>query len=431
VEAEIAGATPERAAALREYTSVEYPPLAVLVMVLPALVVDDPFVGDYPTGLAPRYARAYMGLMAVFDVLVLLIVVRLIRRLYPDESPGQQGLRSLFYLVASWPLYAVLYARLDLGLALAVTAALALLVGRRFWVWSFLVLALGIHFKLMPMVLAPLWVIGALPVSALHGSWPRMLRLAAVRVGVLAGFCVAIFGIFYVWQGPAILDFLGYHKDRGLEIESTWSGVVFALQPFGSEWQVYHSHGSVNVRSSLTPALCAAATASLAVLLLAATAAFVVVARRRLAAAPQGGTVAQAQPRLVAGFALLLLLLSIVANKVYSPQYLLWVLPLVALVQLPPVPRRLFYGAVLVVCYLTMRIFPDCFVGEIVYVVGRDGELALFDGPTTYGALLLLTRNALTLALTGWLGWSLVRPPVPANAYLPRAAAPPTIPSTV
>jgi hypothetical protein len=58
---------------------------------------------------------------------------------------------------------------------------------------------------------------------------------------------------------------------------------------------------------------------------------------------------------------------------------------------------------------MTMRIFPDCFVGEIVYTIGRDGDLPLFDGPTPYGAFLLLTRNGLILALTGALGWALIR----------------------
>ncbi|HYV35179.1 MAG TPA: hypothetical protein VE988_05710, partial [Gemmataceae bacterium] len=87
---------------------------------------------------------------------------------------------------------------------------------------------------------------------------------------------------------------------------------------------------------------------------------------------------------------------------------LLWVLPLLPLVELRPVQRRILFGAVMAVCFLTMRIFPDCFVGEIVRVVGRDGEMAVFEGPTGYGSFLLLTRNAMCAAITAVLAWDLV-----------------------
>ena len=97
------------------------------------------------------------------------------------------------------------------------------------------------------------------------------------------------------------------------------------------------------------------------------------------------------------------------ANKVFSPQYLLWVLPLVPLVDFEARKRRMFFAAIFAICFLTMRIFPDCFVGEIVWPVPGGGEVAAFDGPTPYGAFLLLTRNALCLAVTGVLAVGLYR----------------------
>jgi hypothetical protein len=135
---------------------------------------------------------------------------------------------------------------------------------------------------------------------------------------------------------------------------------------------------------------------------------------------------------------LLLLLFCIAANKVFSPQYLLWVLPLAALVDFPPAVRRNFFAALFAVCLLTMRIFPDCFVGDIVYVVGRDGAAVVFGGPTAYGALLLILRNSLFVALTVWLACRLRLGTLPESSRsrpdtdtLPSCTPRPTIRSAV
>jgi hypothetical protein len=310
--------------------------------------------------------------------------------------------RCLVYVLCAWPLYGVLYARLDLGVAFLVMASLALLVSRLHWSFALAVLAVAIHFKLMPGVLAPLWIVASLPTAALHGSWRGIVRGVALRTAVLTVFGLAILAPYYIQDGPAVLEFLGYHKERGIEIESTYASLLLPARYLGQAWEVYHSHGSVNVRSDLSPLFGGLATVVLGGLVVAATGLFIAVVRRRAIVTSKGDhrTVAQTWPRLVAAFALLLLLVSIVANKVFSPQYLLWVLPLVPLVDFRPVARRLFFAATFATCYLTMRIFPDCFVGEIVWVIGREGDLAIFDGPSLYGAYLLVARNALCVALT-------------------------------
>ena len=411
VEGEIRGSSSPQAAALAPYKSVEYPPLAVTFMTIPAWLTDKPFEEEFPTGLQPRYTRSYVWLMAFFDAVVLLIVVFLVRRLYGAESVYCQVERCLVYVVGTWPLYGVLYTRLDLGVAVLVIAALALLVCRVHWSMSLAVLAVAIHFKLMPAVLAPLWIVASLPVTALRGSVGAVLRQMALRVGVLVAFGLAILAPYYVRHGAAVLEFLGYHKNRGIEIESTWASLLIISRAWGVDVGVYHSHGSVNVQSPWADFLAGLATPVMALLIAAGTVLFATAVRRRQGEGegegepgPAGMTIAQRWPRLVAMFALLLLLISIAANKVFSPQYLLWVLPLAPLVDFHPRARRLFFGAILAMCYLTMRIFPDCFVGEIVYVISHDGPDAIFGGPTAFGTFLLLVRNGLCVAITMAIG---------------------------
>jgi hypothetical protein len=409
-------------AMLAEYRQVEYPPLAVLWMALPG---GDP----------ASYIRTYMWFMVILDVAVLLLVIWLVQRLFPEESAFEKCQRWLVYVVCSWPLYGVLYTRLDLGVAVLVTAALALLVSRRHWAWSLAVLAVAIHFKLMPVVLAPLWLIGTLPLAALQAPWRVLLRALAVRALVLGGMGLALLAPFYLREGPALFGFLDYHKERGIEIESTYTTLPILLREFGQDMEVYHSHGSVNVRSPLTSLLTTAATFVMALALLAALTLFVAALRREGGRRDAAATVAQSYPRLMANGTLLLLLISIAANKVFSPQYLLWVLPLAALIDMPPLVRRLYFVALFAVCLLTMRIFPDCFVGEIVYVVSRDAGSVVFGGPTGRGAMLLFLRNGLFVALTGWVACHVAYHPVPLpgrkQQILPTCPPRPTMSSAV
>jgi hypothetical protein len=403
VQEQMEQSTPTFAAALVEYQTVEYPPLAITFMNLPAWLIDADFMNDSDGGQQANYQRAYTLLMAVLDVVVLVLVIFLVHRLYPTATRFEQLQRCLAYVICSWPLYAVLYTRLDLGVAVLVLGAMALLVSRFHWAWSFAVLAAAVHFKLMPIVLAPLWIIASLPITALSNSRYAVRDLAA-RTAVFAGFGLAMLVPYYLHAGPAVLSFLGYHRDRGLEIESTWTTFMLPAKFLGYSWEVYHSHGSVNVRTPLSAFLASSTTVVLSGLLAAGTSMFVVTAWRnarleREALLSEALTIAQRWPRLVAGFTLLLLLVSIVVNKVFSPQYLLWILPMVPLIDFGGPGRRLFFASMFVVCFLTMRIFPDCFVGEIVWVAGTAYGFPLFDGPTVYGACLLLARNGICVIL--------------------------------
>ena len=300
VQEEMKKGTPTQAAALAEYQSVEYPPVAVTMMAAPTWLIDAPFDEEFPTGHQPRYGQAYAWMMAAFDIGVLLLVVLLVRRLYRGETPMEQAERCLVYLLCTWPLYGVLYARLDLGVALLVMASLALLVCRVHWCFSMTVLAVAIHFKLMPIVLAPLWILASLPAKALHGPWHALLRPVLVRTTVLAGWCLAILLPYYLQNGPAVLEFLEYHKSRGIEIESTWASVLLPTKYLGYSWEIYHSHGSVNLRSPLA----GLAMPVLAALLAGTLALFVAVIRRqRIPATVDGHSIAQQSPSTVAGFA--------------------------------------------------------------------------------------------------------------------------------
>ena len=113
---------------------------------------------------------------------------------------------------------------------------------------------------------------------------------------------------------------------------------------------------------------------------------------------PLDGTLAQAYPLELAACTLLCLLIAVVFNKVFSPQYLLWLLPLVALVPYRRLARRLFLYAFLLACALTTVLFPYLYYSDLV---GLDfaPPHRWVRGPSTLGVVLLCGRNLLMLGL--------------------------------
>src|SRR5262249_35384193 len=145
---------------------------------------------------------------------------------------------------------------------------------------------------------------------------------------------------------------------------------LMALQGWGQAIDVSFSYGSINLVSSLSPVLAAIAPWLAAGLLLAATA-LVLVHARGLTAKDLGdvsgpGSLARLHPRVFASYALLFLMVFIAAGKVFSPQYLLWLAPLVALIPLAGRGRRLFLWGFVGVCVLSTVVCPFLLVADMI-----------------------------------------------------------------
>jgi hypothetical protein len=404
------------AGAGEELRDVEYPPLAVEVLRLPLLWMrraDTASSADF----AVAYTVAYRRGLAVVDVLLFGTIVWLVRRLFSREEPARQGRRLLFYTAATFALWHLLYDRLDLIQALAVMLALALLVSRRHYMWSYAVLALAINFKLVPLVLAPVWVVGALPADRPPALTPATAGRLAARGLLLVTLTLGVLLPFYLSEGRDCLGFLRYHRARGLEVESVWACVPLVLQAFGQPVEVAYSYGSVNVLSPVTPLLAALAPWASGLVLLAATALVFIRARAHQPEAParnypspalRAGTLAQCYPAEFAALALLFLMLFVATNKVFSPQYLLWLLPLAALIPFEGRRRRMFLAGFLFVCVLSSVLMPFLFITDLLDAA-PPGVPPMFHPPTARFVVVLLLRNSLFLGLAAAVGLTLAR----------------------
>jgi hypothetical protein len=388
---------------LEEYKHVEYPPLALSVMRCIGCLVPRGR-GESVALFDQRYVAAFRLAMAVVDALLFALVILLARQCFPEEKPRPFRQRLLVYVLATMTLWHLLYDRLDLLQAILIVFSFELLIRRVHYSASFLVLALAVNFKLIPLVLAPIWVLGSQPSgSAGLLNW-RSLAQMVTRATLLLLLIGGMFLPYFLTAGESALAFLTYHGARGLELGSILSTLPLAAQSFGKELSVVYTYGSINLVSSTASALALLAPL-LAVGCLSAATLLLVYHVRRLAlsgpdAANRPGTLAQLHPTTLAAYTLLFLMLFIATNKVFSPQYLLWLAPLVVLVPLNSRPRALFFTGFVVVCVLSTILVPFLYIVDLVDLSSPPTVPRTVFPPTARVSVVIIVRNALFVALT-------------------------------
>jgi uncharacterized membrane protein len=265
--------------------------------------------------------------------------------------------------------------RFDLLAALLLAVAvLATLANRP--VAAGIALGLGVLVKLFPIVAAP----------ALALAWlARRDDGRLIRFG-LAAVSAVVLGLlpFLAIAGTDALSFLGYQAQRGLEIESIGAGIVLLGglvrgQPVetASPFKAVEVFGALaSTWLGLLPAMTLAGFAGLA---LAAW-------RRVRLDLASFGSVRNDSLTTLAGAAVMVLL---VTSKVFSIQYVVWLVPIAALL-----PGWRFWLAAVILA-LTMPIHPFLFAG----LTAQD----------PLPILILNLRNVLLVLLTAWVFADLVR----------------------
>lgn len=321
---------------------IEYPPGILPIITVPALLVD--LLGQPVT-----YRSAYITLMIGVDALGLVGVARL----------GQRwGTRTgaWAWTVGVLALGPISYVRLDLVPAVATIWALErAAAGRPFAAGGWL--GAGVVTKLYPGVLAVAMLVAI------------TRRRALVLGGLLvAGLPVAVFlGVL-----PAMVDaVLGYHLERGIQVESTWATPFLLAARQGRELEIPFEFGAYHIRAPLTElAKRLASVATVGVL-----AVSVLLARRQ---APDD------VPALAATLCTTMLLLLATAS-VFSPQYVVWAVAAASVaVAAPRSPLRL--PALLLV--------PAGLLSQAVYPLYYNDMLTL----GTRGLTVLTARNLIVVA---------------------------------
>ena len=272
----------------------EYPPGALPAFVLPALASED----------EQGFRGAFEWLMALFGVAMVLLAAVTLRGLRASRRRTAAALA----LVAVFPLLlgSVVLTRFDLYPAALVLATLAALVHGRDRLGLGL-LGAAVAVKLYPAVLVPV---------TLGYVWRRRGRREALACLAICGGVVAlVFLPFLVVAPDGVAHSLGRQLSRPLQLESLGAALYLAAHHLaGLDVEMRSGHGSQNLHATGT-----AVTAVLSSLLQLAALAWIWL--RRPASSEE--LVRWSAAALVAFVAL---------GKVLSPQFLIWLAPLVPLV---------------------------------------------------------------------------------------------------
>ena len=302
-----------------------------------------------------------MGYITLFswEMALVLVAALVLTALTARKLRGFQAwiVPALTFSAAATMLYPVAATRYDAVVALALAiAAFCTTLGGRYLLLAYASLGFGAAAKIVP-------ALATVPLAlARRGA----VRGCAVFLGVLALF----FAPALLLGGGGFLRGLAYHADRGVQAESLAASVLMKL---GRVNEFVLAYGALEVRgrgAELAGSLSLPVTGAL----LLATAFFMY---REYSSGRSGlGSFPRHAAALILAFML--------GSKVLSPQYVIWLLPLVPL-GAGGVAGILLSALFLTVCWTTTQVYP------IHYA-----DLLALRSP---GPDLLLARNLLLLAL--------------------------------
>jgi len=350
----------------RDFVS-EYPPLALLSFLMPALFFRTPLA----------YHLAFAAEMLLFDLLAM-ILIAFVATHFTISLRRSLTVYTLL-LIAVGPLVTMRYDLLPAVLVLA--ASTSFMTGRTKTAWA--VLALGVTAKLYPIIIAPLFVIYHLR-SKQYG---QLVKGGITFLAVL----LAITLPWLVFDATGYWHSLSYHIERGLHSESSYATVLLIGQVLGlTQVEGEFSFGSWNLSSPLADSLAGVSPyISVGLLVILYSLCAWLLWRRSTARAGikmlESGAAA-----LMVRLAFLALIVFLLTSKIFSPQFLIWLLPL-----LPLISGRQRYTTwlFLVIGGLTQYIFPYHY---IEFELGEPYLIAMMAGRN----LLLMVMGILILLPT-------------------------------
>lgn len=285
----------------------EYPPLSLVLFSLPLF--------------APLhfYTVVFAILMALTMVFMYWLLLRYAQR-------GAALVFAIYLLIGAW---ALAESRFDLVPAALTLICVIVAEGKR-WTYAYIALAFAFLLKIYPLLFLPALFIAEQQDARRFYTPQQPLNLASIpgelwqtlrgfrcwrwkNTIIFFAFLLGVTGIFSLLNfQSAVLSQLSYFVNRPVQIESTGSPILFLGAPFGYPVQNIFSFGSYNVVSRLERPV------EFFLELL-----FIVGYLYALFVQWRGKLdVTQAF--------IAVLLVFIVTGKVFSPQYLIWLIPLLA-----------------------------------------------------------------------------------------------------
>jgi len=292
--------------------AIEYPPLALVFFILPRLITSN----------SATYAFVFGIEMLLFDLLGLLLISALSRRLNLHLT----GTLTI-YTLALLAIGPILIYRYDLIPAIMVLLAIyAFSQGKQKTSWA--ILAVGMMTKIYPVIIAPIFLI--------HQFCHRRYRhiISGTATFVIATAIIVIPSLLLSPNG--FLDSFRYQAQRGIHVDSTYSSFLLLGHTLGLTQVQIEAVGptplSVDIASPLTDML-ARISPILMILALAVVFWFFYKSQR---AKPYiespSSSITRPGIAYIINYSLLAVLALMITSKILSPQFIIWLYPLIPLV---------------------------------------------------------------------------------------------------
>lgn len=343
----------------------EYPPFALVFMVIPRIFASTPY----------WYNVGFVIELFVFFMIGLIAICKIAEKMEKNQKKFM-----LAYTILMLLLFEFVVDRYDI-----IPAALALLSVYCFmtkrYTWAFILISIGAMTKLYPALLFPIYLIPFL----VDRDWKNAVKGTAV----FAITSLAILIPAMLIQPDILSYFIGYHEGRPLQIESVAASLIYPFVMLGLvSAEISHGSGSDNlvgpfpdaVASWLTPLMV------LSVLLVYVVYACMLNKFRR-----EGKGNNDERLFLFGSVILLSITLFIVVGKVFSAQYLIWVIPPLLCMFMSMGDhklKKLMFTLMIISLVLTQA--------EFAYNVGYLGGGAGIDD---IGMMIILARNIVVLVL--------------------------------
>ena len=288
----------------------EYPPLALLSFLAPGLL----FSTHIPYCLAFAVEILLFDLAAMFLISLVASHLKISRR------------RALtvytLSILAIGPLITIRYDMLPAVLVLG--ALTSFVLGKNKLAWG--ALALGFSAKLYPLIIAPLFILYHLR----HRQYRQLVTGGFTFLAILLLLTLP----WLIIDAPGFWQSLTYHMERGLQTESSYATILLVGQALGlTEVTGEFSFGSWNLVSPLADSLAKASFFISAGFLAVLYSLFGWLLWRKPKPAAVKAPAVPESSALILGYSLLAVTVFLLTSKVLSPQFLIWLCPLLPLLK--------------------------------------------------------------------------------------------------
>ncbi len=339
---------------------IEYPPFALLPLVLPQFLQ----IGEHNLF---NYAVLFIIENILLSTLTMFLIGYMITRWQPQRS-----------LVITGKLYIVLTAicglfilgRYDIFLAL-LTLLTPLFILLEYPIFAGIALGCAIAAKLYPVVMLPVLI-------AYYFAGRKYQALLPLLIGTFGSISLIVLP-FYLLAHGEVFAFIKYHQMRGLQVESVAGGLIYLCNYLlgQQDIKVNNNYGAFHIESPLADIVLK--SLPLLFILSMALIFFTSLWRFRQERRTNGSINTES----LIAYIFMALLAFMVTNKVFSPQYIIWLLPFV--------PFLKFRQVILTIAIFILTI--------LIYPFGYRLIVHLHIA----GMLLLNLRNLLVIALLFWL----------------------------